>query len=90
MNNEAESLVTEANLDRLRGIPILFFSGAENVVFSPISTETSYSKLQGFFVDGDYDRVEFAGRGHLDCWMGTNAVRDIYPTVRAHARRYAQ
>jgi hypothetical protein len=90
MNNEGESLVTEANLNRLRGIPILLFSGSDNVVFSPISTETSYSKLEGFFVDGDYDRAEFAGRGHLDSWMGTNAVTDIYPTVRAHAARYVR
>ncbi|KAK2784915.1 ERAD-associated protein [Emmonsiellopsis sp. PD_33] len=74
MNNEGESLVTDINLNRLRGIPILFFSGAENVVFSPLSTEASYSKLRRLFGGGDYDRVEFPGRGHLDCWMGTNAA----------------
>lgn len=89
MNNEGESLVTDINLNRLRGIPILFFSGADNVVFSPLSTEASYSKLRRLFGAGDYDRVEFPGRGHLDCWMGTNAVKDIYPTVLVHARRYA-
>ncbi|KAK2756567.1 hypothetical protein FQN54_005460 [Arachnomyces sp. PD_36] len=90
MSNAGVSLVTESNLERLRGIPILFFSGGENVVFSPLSTEASYSKLTGRFVDGEYERVEFGGRGHLDCWMGWNAVGDIYPAVRGHARRYAK
>jgi choline dehydrogenase-like flavoprotein len=87
MNNQFESLVTESNIARLKGIPILFFSGSENVTFSPESTSTSYFKLESTFTDGDYERVEFPGRGHLDCWMGTNAVQDVYPTVRTHAER---
>ena len=87
MDNQFESLVTDANIARLKGIPILFFSGAENVVYSPESTTTSYFKLETAFEDGDYERVEFQGRGHHDCWMGTNAVQDIYPAVKAHAER---
>lgn len=23
-------------------------------------------------------------RGHLDCWMGKSAYRDVYPTVADH------
>jgi hypothetical protein len=87
MNNQFESLVTDTNIARLKGIPILFFSGSENVTFSPESTSTSYFKLESTFTDGDYERVEFPGRGHLDCWMGTNAIQDVYPTVRTHAER---
>lgn len=89
MDNEFNNLVTEANLARLKGIPILFFAGSENVVYSPATTSTSYFKLESAFVGGEYESVEIQGYGYLDCWMGAEAVRDVYPTVRAHVDRYA-
>lgn len=84
MNNSFETLITDTNLARLKDIPIFLFSGSENVVFSPESTTSSYFKLSSFFANGKYDRVEFAGRGHLDCWMGEDATRDVYPAVKTH------
>ncbi|KAL1999346.1 hypothetical protein VTN02DRAFT_4657 [Thermoascus thermophilus] len=87
MNNAFETLITDTNLARLKDIPIFFFSGSKNVVFSPESTTSSYFKLSSFFANGKYDRVEFAGRGHLDCWMGADAVRDVYPAVKAHIEK---
>jgi hypothetical protein len=87
MNNEFDNLVTDVNIARLKGIPILFFSGTENFVYSPESTTISYSKLTSFFSDGKYDRVQFPGRGHLDCWMGATSDEDVYPVVLAHAEK---
>ena len=63
----------EESLENLRDIPILFFSGAENVVYTPEATLTSYTVLRGKFGEGGYERLVFEGRGHLDCWMGEGA-----------------
>jgi len=54
-------------MTRLRGIPILFFSGSENAVFDPQSTDISYTRLRDTFGEEWYGRVVFEGRGHLDC-----------------------
>lgn len=35
----------------------------------------------------DYRRRVVPGYGHLDCWMGRNAWKDVYPMVRAEVDR---
>jgi hypothetical protein len=87
MDNNNVSLVTKENVERLRGIPILFISGGANVVFSPESTERSFALLTNTFEQNGYEREVFQGYGHLDCWMGQHAARDVYPTVYAHAAK---
>lgn len=72
------------NLERLRGLKIMFFSGGANVVFDPWSTGESYDLLRGKFGTGDYERVVVGGYGHLDSWMGKDCVRDVFPRVRGH------
>ncbi|EHY60577.1 hypothetical protein ABEF92_002714 [Exophiala dermatitidis] len=89
-NNILESLVTPENLQRLRGLPILFISGSDNVVYTPENTDKSYTTLTGIFGMSElYQREVFPGYGHLDCWMGAEAVKDVYPTVLDHAERWA-
>ena len=78
------NLVTSDNIARLKGIPIFFFSGSENAVYSPESTDVSYTMLRDAHGADDYERVVFDGRGHLDCWMGVDSFKDVYPRVRAH------
>ena len=80
----SENLVTPFNMSRLRGIPIFFFSGSENTVYDPQSTDVSYTMLRDAFGAEWYERVVFEGKGHLDCWMGKDAIRDVYPRVRKH------
>ncbi|KIW12714.1 hypothetical protein PV08_09992 [Exophiala spinifera] len=87
VNNNRESLVTPANLQCLQGMPILFISGGENVVFSPEGTDKSFTTLTAVFALKDYEREVFDGYGHLDCWMGSQASKDVYPTVLAHAEK---
>lgn len=83
-DNNNVSLVTDANLDRLRGLKILFLSGSENVVYSPETTDQSFTTLTDHFQQAGYEREVLQGYGHLDCWMSEDAVNDVYPRVSEH------
>ncbi|RDW87272.1 FAD protein [Coleophoma crateriformis] len=80
-------LDTPSNIRRLSGIPMLFFSGADNKVLTPESTDRSYSILRDMFGEEDYRRVVVPGYGHLDCWMGRDAYKDVYPMIREEIDR---
>ncbi|OTB06144.1 hypothetical protein M426DRAFT_118907 [Hypoxylon sp. CI-4A] len=88
-----ESLNTRENIRRLKGIPILLFVGRDNAVLSPESTEKTYEVLTDAFGTGDdasgvqYRRRVVPDYGHLDCWMGRNAWKDVYPFVREEVDR---
>ncbi|KAK2608900.1 hypothetical protein QQS21_002613 [Conoideocrella luteorostrata] len=90
-----EDLTTDENIERLRGIPFFLFSGEDNDVLSPAATEKTYATLCHKFgrsagIDGggiQYRRKVINGYGHLDCWMGRNAWRDVYPLVCAEIDR---
>lgn len=84
LDNDGASLVTEPNLLRLRGLPVLFVCGGGNVVFDPECTRASYDVLRDCFGPEDYQRRVLAGYGHLDTWMGMGSVRDVYPVVYDH------
>jgi hypothetical protein len=79
LDNNYRSLVTEENLERLRGIPIFLFSGADNNVFKAISTLKTYHvlKARGETVG----RREFEGFGHLDCWMSERSADVVYSAI---------
>ncbi|KAH7143579.1 hypothetical protein EDB81DRAFT_947639 [Dactylonectria macrodidyma] len=80
------NLVTPENLARLQGVPILFFSGEKNTVYAPESTDISYTTLCKAHGRQWYEREVFNGRGHLDCWMGSDAYKDVYPRVGRHVQ----
>lgn len=88
-----ERLDTPENVRRLKGVPILLFVGGDNAVLSPESTERTYDVLTTAFGTGDdvsgvqYRRRVVPGYGHLDCWMGRNAWKDVYPFVREEVDR---
>ncbi|UKZ47827.1 hypothetical protein TrVGV298_002059 [Trichoderma virens] len=83
------------HIERLRGIPIMSFIGQESGVISPRATEKTYERLIDAFgisagLPGggiQYRRRVVPGYGHLDCWMGRNAWRDVYPFVREEVDR---
>ncbi|RDL32056.1 uncharacterized protein BP5553_09458 [Venustampulla echinocandica] len=77
-----EELDTPDNLARLKGIPIMLFSGSDNKVLTPESTEKTYGILRDTFGSVGYERHVVQGYGHLDCWMGREAYKDVYPIVR--------
>ncbi|KAK4071095.1 CAZyme family AA3 [Trichoderma aggressivum f. europaeum] len=92
---EYEEFKEQHHIERLRGIPIMLFVGEDSDVLSPRATETSYERLIDSFgisagLPGggvQYRRRLVQGYGHLDCWMGRNAWRDVYPFVREEIDR---
>lgn len=79
LDNNYRSLVTEENLERLRGIPIFLFSGADNNVFKATSTLKTYKFLKAR--EETVSRREFPGFGHLDCWMSERSADTVYKAV---------
>ncbi|KAH6684085.1 hypothetical protein B0J14DRAFT_646000 [Halenospora varia] len=75
-------LTTHHNINRLKGIPIMLFSGSDNKVLTPEATERTYSILRDTFGTKGYERKVIQGYGHLDCWMGREAYKDVFPEVR--------
>ncbi|KAF8208662.1 hypothetical protein K438DRAFT_1812671 [Mycena galopus ATCC 62051] len=84
LDNAGNDLVTEANVGRLEGLPILFVSGGDNAVYSPVSTSMAYDDLRERFGPTLYQRVVVSGYGHLDTWMGQRSRHDVYPVVLQH------
>ncbi|KAI0866032.1 glucose-methanol-choline oxidoreductase [Xylaria cubensis] len=81
-----ERLDTPENVLKLKGIPFLLFVGGDNAVLSPESTERTYEILTDTFsarhdIGIQYRRRVVPDYGHLDCWMGRNAWKDVYPFV---------
>ncbi|KAK6075726.1 glucose-methanol-choline oxidoreductase [Seiridium cupressi] len=90
-----ERLDTPDNIRRLKDIPFLLFVGRDNAVLSPTATERTYEVLCDTFGTRDtrdndglqYKRRVVPNYGHLDCWMGRNAYKDVYPFVREEVDR---
>lgn len=80
----ARELVDDISLVRLKYIPIFFFSGSENAVFSPEATDISYTTLRNELDESQYERDVFEGFGHLDCWMGEKAAEVVWSRVKQH------
>lgn len=88
--SSATSLVTDENVKRFISVPIYFFSGSNNAVYSPESTDLSYTRLRGLGDEGQYERDVFEGFGHLDCWMGETGETVIWPRVREHMKKVSK
>jgi hypothetical protein len=85
LDNEYHSLVTDESLERLSGLPIFLFSGADNNVFKATSTLKTYEVLQA---RGErVSREEFPGFGHLDCWMSERSADTVYKAVEEEVRK---
>jgi hypothetical protein len=82
------SLVAPENLERLKGLPILFLSGTGNMVYTADNTDVSFTTLCHAHGRQRYERELFSGKGHLDAWMGANAYKDVYPRVRRHVDKF--
>jgi hypothetical protein len=96
MNNDFQRLTSKKNVQKLEGIPFLLFVGGDNAVLSAEATERTFETLCDTFgshATGGrdntilYRRRVVPGYGHLDCWMGRNAWKDVYPFVREEVDR---
>jgi hypothetical protein len=77
-----QDLTIPENVQRLKGIPVMLFSGSDNKVLSTESTDKTYTILRDTFGIENYERHVVQGYGHLDCWMGREAYKDVYPMIR--------
>ena len=84
LDNEYNSLLTDENLERLRGLPILFLSGSDNVVYDPVSTLKDYELLRRRFGESLYQRYVYQGRGQLDGWIGKDAKETLFWRIGEH------
>ena len=71
------------NLPRL-ALPILFIHGALNECVLPRATEITLECLGERNGAALYSRRLIAGYGHVDCIIGKDASRDVYPHILAH------
>lgn len=79
-------LMTPHNLQRLASLRLCFLSGGDNAVWKPAATKRSFDTFRQFFPDGDYQRIVVQGYGHMDCWIGKDAYKDVYPRVAHHVQ----
>jgi cholesterol oxidase len=68
--------------DRM-AIPITFISGAENGCFLPKSTERTHRLFSERNGPDLYRRHVVPNYGHIDCIIGKNAARDVFPLILA-------
>lgn len=78
-----------AHVARL-ALPITFIHGAENSCFLPESTRRTFDWLVAAHGPDRYARHVIPGYGHIDCIMGKNAARDVYPLILAHLEQTAR
>ena len=76
-----------ANTDRYR-MPIAFMTGEHNRMFVPRGIELTHEHLRAANGPELYTRHLFAGYAHLDCWLGRDAARDVFPTALAELERH--
>ncbi|MDX1811766.1 MAG: hypothetical protein R3240_07465 [Gammaproteobacteria bacterium] len=62
-------------------LPMTFISGGNNVCVLPTSTQKTIEFLNDVNGAEYYRRFEIAGYGHVDCIIGKNAAKEIYPFI---------
>jgi cholesterol oxidase len=75
------------HLDRLK-LPIAFIHGANNRLFTPEGSELTYNALREVNGPEYYVRHVIEGYAHMDCFIGKNAARDVYPIVTAELEKH--
>jgi cholesterol oxidase len=65
---------------RLSGYPIHFIAGTKNEICKPSASEQLYQELAKPGSD-QFTRTVFDGYAHLDCFVGKNAAKDIFPDL---------
>jgi cholesterol oxidase len=81
--NGADTYLRPENLGRL-AFPTLFLAGAENQEFYPETSKITYDLLRDANAPDLYTRTVIPGYAHMDCFVGKDAVHDVYPSLLAH------
>ena len=77
-------------LDNVEGLklPIAFLHGAKNRLFLPEGSKETFEFLKAKNGAEYYTRHVFDDYAHMDCFIGKNAARDVYPVVTAELDRH--
>jgi len=67
-------------------LPIAFIHGAHNREFLPASTLKTYEMLSAANGPEWYARTVLPGYGHMDCFIGKDAARDVFPLILRELR----
>jgi cholesterol oxidase len=73
--------------DRL-ALPIAFLHGENNHLFLPEGSKKTYDFLRQANGDKYYVRHVVPNYAHMDCFIGKNAARDVYPIVLAELDKH--
>lgn len=68
--------------DRFK-LPIAFIHGEKNRLFTPEGSQLTYDFLCAANGPEYYTRHIIKGYAHMDCFVGKDAARDVYPVVAA-------
>ncbi len=71
-------------------IPVQFCSGEKNKAFDPASTEKALRRLAEAHPGQNYERFVVSNYGHIDCIMGKNASKDVFPYFLRFLDKYAE
>lgn len=75
------------NVERLK-LPIAFLHGAKNRLFLPEGSARTLEYLSEKNGAQYYTRHVFDDYAHMDCFIGKDAARDVYPVVTAELDRH--
>jgi cholesterol oxidase len=73
--------------ERLR-VPLLLVHGERNTIFHPEGSLRTLRWLQENNDASLYDRVVIPEYAHLDCLIGRDASRDVFPSISTHLDRF--
>ena len=69
-------------------LPIAFLHGEHNRLFLPEGSEATYNWLCEQNGAEHYVRHVVPGYAHMDCFIGKDAARDVYPIILAELDRH--
>jgi pimeloyl-ACP methyl ester carboxylesterase len=75
------------NTDRFR-FPISFITGEHNRMFVPRGLQMTHDLLRSANGPELYTRHVIQDYAHLDCWIGRDAERDVFPVALAELERH--
>lgn len=75
------------HVERLK-LPIAFIHGAHNRLFLPEGSALTFEYLKEKNGAAYYTRHVFEDYAHMDCFIGRNAARDVFPIVTAELDRH--
>jgi cholesterol oxidase len=76
-----------ANADAYR-FPMSFMTGEYNRMFVPAGLQRTYDHLRKANGSEYYTHRVFKDYAHLDCWLGMEAERDVWPTALAELEKH--